>query len=195
LFISVSKESPSIMNQNLTGILMCGGKSSRMGKDKYALLYNALPLYKPSLTTLEKYCTQILVSSNINFPEFENYTIIEDLVKDIGPMGGIYSCLKMSKSNYNIVLACDMPLVTGDLMSKLIANLKDDYDAVVPEFLGRPEPLYAIYKRSILLSIEECIKKEKYALNYLLSTLNVCYVKVEEDCTEFQNINTPQELR
>lgn len=174
---------------------MSGGKSSRMGKDKYALLYNALPLYMPSLNTLENYCTQILVSSNINFPEFADYTIVADEVKEIGPMGGIYSCLKMSKSNYNLVLACDMPLVTGDLMSKLIANLKEDYDAVVPEFLGRPEPLYAIYKSSILFNIEECIRKEKYALNYLLSTLKVCYVKVGEEGTEFTNINTPQELR
>ena len=174
---------------------MCGGKSSRMGKDKYALLYNDLPLYKPSLTTLERYCTQIFVSTNINFPEFEKYTIVEDLVKEIGPLGGIYSCLKNSKSKYNLVLACDMPLVTGDLMSKLIDNLKDEYDAVVPQFKGRPEPLYAIYKSSILFNIEDCISKEKYALNYLLSTLKVCYVQVEADCDEFTNINTPQELR
>ena len=173
---------------------MCGGKSSRMGKDKYALLFNSIPMFKPALSTLSSFCNQILISSNTKFPEFANHTIVEDEVKEIGPMGGIYSCLKMSKSSYNLVLACDMPLVTGELMSKLIANLKDDYDAVIPEFLGRPEPLYAIYKKSILLSIEECISKEKYALNYLLSTLNVCYVKVGEECTEFTNINTPQEL-
>ena len=174
---------------------MCGGKSSRMGKDKYALLFNSIPMYKPALSTLSSFCNQILISSNTKFPEFANHTIVEDEVKEIGPMGGIYSCLKMSKSSYNLVLACDMPLVNGDFMSKLIDNLKDEYDAVVPQFKGRPEPLYAIYKSTILLNIEDCIRKEKYALNYLLSTLNVCYVQVEEGCTEFQNINTPQELR
>jgi molybdopterin-guanine dinucleotide biosynthesis protein A len=181
------------MKDNLTGILMCGGKSSRMGKDKYALLYNDLPLYKPALDTLQLFCNKIIISSNVAFPEFENFTLVEDDKKEIGPMGGIYSCLKRSTTKYNMVLACDMPLVSGGLMTRML-NIENDYDAIVPLVDGRPEPLYAIYNSSIIPAIAAFIRTERYSLKQMLAGLEVCYVPVDTNVEELKNVNTPTEL-
>jgi molybdopterin-guanine dinucleotide biosynthesis protein A len=176
-----------------TGILMCGGKSSRMGKDKYALLYNDLPLYKPALNTLQQFCDTIIISCNVAFPEFADFTVVEDDVKEIGPMGGIYSCLKKSNSTYNMVLACDMPLVNGGLMTQLL-NTTKDYDAIVPLLDGRAEPLYAIYNVSILPTLEALIRAGRYSLKQMLSGLEVWYVDVDTNVSELKNVNTPAEL-
>jgi molybdenum cofactor guanylyltransferase len=181
------------MIEKLTGILMCGGKSSRMGKDKYALRYNDLPLYKPSLDTLQRFCDTIIISSNIVFSEFENFLVVEDIIKDIGPMGGIYSCLKKSSTKYNMILACDMPLVNGGIMLKLL-GFSNDYDAIVPLVDGRPEPLYAIYNVSIIPTLEAFIRAERYSLKQMLSGLEVCYVNVDTYVSELKNVNTPAEL-
>lgn len=181
------------MIDKLTGILMCGGKSSRMGKDKYALLYNNLPLYKPSLDTLQRFCDTIIISCNVAFPEFVDFTVVEDDVKEIGPMGGIYSCLKKSSSKYNMILACDMPFVNGGLMTQLL-SISNDYDAIVPLVDGRAEPLYAIYNVSIIPTLEAFIHSERYSLKQMLSGLEVCYVHVDTDVQELKNVNTPAEL-
>lgn len=172
---------------------MCGGKSSRMGKDKYALLYNDLPLYKPALNTLQQFCDKIIISCNVAFPEFANFTVVEDEVKEIGPMGGIYSCLKKSSAKYNMILACDMPLVNGELMTQLL-SIANDYDAIVPLVNGRPEPLYAIYNISIIPTLEAFIRAGRYSLKQMLSGLEVCYVHVDTDVQELKNVNTPAEL-
>lgn len=172
---------------------MCGGKSSRMGVDKYSLLYGNVPLYKPALNTLKKFCNSILISSNKLYPEFKDYNVVPDEIKNIGPIGGLYSCLKKTKSKYNMVLACDMPLVSGKLMNHLLET-KDEYDAYVPILNERPEPLYAIYNASILPMLENCIQDGNYSLKHLLEELNVYYFNVSIEVNELKNINSPNEL-
>ena len=181
------------MKNQYTGILLCGGKSSRMGRDKYALPYNNQPMYMPALNILNSCCSETLISSNVFYPEFENYKIITDEIPNIGPMGGIYTCIKVSKNPYNLVLACDMPLVTGRLMSKLL-EIENDFDAYIPVLNEQIEPLYAIYNKSILPILENKIKSNEYSLFKMLKQLNVCYVQVSMDEYELKNINFPTEL-
>jgi molybdopterin-guanine dinucleotide biosynthesis protein A len=182
------------MKRDLTGILMCGGKSSRMGQDKYALLFNGKPLYSASLQMLESLCTSIIVSSNKTYPEFSNYTVLRDEVMDIGPIGGLYTCLKNSKATYNMVIACDMPLVDGTTMCMLLEHLEGRHDVIVPQYKGQLQPLYAIYMSSIIPIIEQCIASKRYSLQLLLSMSDVCVVNVAESCTEFKNVNLQEDL-
>ena len=181
------------MKREFTGILLCGGKSSRMGRDKYALVYNNKPMYEPALDTLHRFCDEVLISSNRIFPEFKNYPILHDEISGIGPMGGLYTCLKISKTEYNMVLACDMPLVSGTLMSEM-ANFKGKFDAIVPMVNDRLEPLYAIYNTSILTTIEKQINKLDFSLLHMFASLNVHYFNSSVNENELLNINTPAEL-
>lgn len=181
------------MKTNITGILLCGGKSSRMGVDKYSLQYDSLPMYKPSLDMLQWFCSEVIVSSNVHFPEFKNYRIVADEVPNIGPIGGLYSCLKVSQTSLNMVVACDMPLVSGQLMARLLSQ-PDTYDAYVPVVNGYPEPLYAIYATSVAPVVASQIAKGQYSLKKLLSVLNVCYLDGGNETGELKNVNTPDQL-
>lgn len=177
--------------EELTGILLCGGKSQRMGTDKALLELQNQPMVRYPLKKLEATCSEILISANDNRLDFLGYRVVPDEIKNIGPIGGLYSCLKQSIHELNFVLACDMPLITGSLLRKML-QMAQSYDVVVPLVNQRAEPLYGLYHKNIVASIKYFIDQETYALHKLLSYMNVCYIKPEpEDALELFNINTP----
>lgn len=179
---------------DLTGILLCGGRSQRMGRDKALLKIQDQPMFSFPLSILEQWCSEILISVNDNRLNIPKYRVIPDEIKEIGPIGGLYSCLKQSKNKYNLILACDMPLITGELLKKMIP-FTDLFDAIVPAINRQPEPLYAIYHKRIITQIEHCIQHNSYSFQQLLSSLNVRYIDVgNEPLNEFFNANTPDEL-
>ncbi|MBP6611183.1 MAG: molybdenum cofactor guanylyltransferase [Paludibacter sp.] len=183
-----------MIKSDLTGILLCGGKSTRMGSDKFSQLYNQIPLYKPALHVLELNCEHVLVSSNVNYPEFANYQLINDEHENIGPIGGILACLKKSSTTYNLIMACDMPFITGNIVKEM-RLIECNFEAIVPLNNGQAEPLYAIYNKSICSKLEKLILQNKYSLRKMLSELTVCYLDVNEHVSEFVNVNTLAELR
>ena len=178
----------------LTGILLCGGKSLRMGTDKALLELKQLPMVTYPLRILQKWCTEIIISANDSRLDFLGYPIIPDEIKNIGPMGGLHACLMKSTNSRNIILACDMPLITGELLQKML-SVPSKYDAVVPMINQRPEPLYAIYQKSILPKIEQAIDGKTYSLQKLLSQLNVFYMDMNvQQTNELFNANTLAEI-
>lgn len=180
--------------ENLTGILLGGGKSQRMGTDKALLTVNNQPMISYPLNTLREWCSEILVSANDNRFDFLGYPVIHDEFPGIGPIGGLYSCLRLSSNYKNIVVACDMPALNGSILKKLI-SVKESYDIIVPIVNQRPEPLYALYHKSVLPKLELLIQKNIYSLQKLLSLANVLYITPgEHETNEFLNINTPGEL-
>ena len=180
--------------EKLTGILLCGGKSLRMGTDKALLELKSMPMVTYPLKIMQQFCSEILISVNDRRLDFLGYPTIRDQIQDIGPMGGLQACLKYSTNNLNLVLACDMPLINGLLMKKMIW-VAEQYDAVVPMLNHRPEPLYALYKKNILEAVEQSIGQKVYSLQKLLSKLNVCYIETEDDqINELVNVNTPSEI-
>jgi molybdopterin-guanine dinucleotide biosynthesis protein A len=118
--------------QKITGILLAGGMSRRFGQDKGKIKIGDRYLYRYALDTLEQVCDEILISTCNELYDWGNYTSVCDEIPGIGPMGGIFTCLKQSGSEINIVLSCDLPLVHKELLSyralaqillPLVANL------------------------------------------------------------------------
>jgi molybdopterin-guanine dinucleotide biosynthesis protein A len=180
--------------ENLTGILLGGGKSQRMGTDKALLTVNNQPMISYPLNTLKEWCSEILVSANDNRLNFLGYPIINDEFPGIGPMGGLYSCLSFSSNHKNIVVACDMPALNGSILKKLI-SVNEKCDVVVPVVNHRPEPLYALYHKSVLPTVAMLIHQKIYSLQKLLSLANVLYITPEKhETNELLNINSPVEL-
>lgn len=181
--------------EKLTGILLCGGKSLRMGTDKALLELQHQPMVSYSLRILQKYCHNIIISANDSRLDFLGYHIVYDVVKNIGPMGGLHACLMKSTNRRSIVLACDMPLITGNLLKQML-DVESEYDVVAPKVNQRPEPLHAIYQKSILSKIEQAISQKTYSLHKLLSQLNVFYMDMDvQQTNELFNANTPAELK
>lgn len=178
------------INDIISGVILCGGKSSRMGRNKSEVMFNNISLLNHAQTILLKHFAKVYVSSN---KEQSSNFVVPDIHKNIGPIGGIHACLSLINSDYLFVLGCDMPFVTTEIINKLIENI-DNYDIIVPSVNGKIEPLCAIYSKKILNSIEKKIEKQDFKLLNLITDCNALYINFEDE-EHFKNFNTIDDLK
>lgn len=185
--------------QKITGILLAGGMSRRMGREKGSMVIGKRMMYEYPLSVLESVCDEILISSCQPLPSQHNHPTVCDKVKGIGPMGGIHTCLEHSSTDLNIVLSYDMPLVNEGLLQYLVAR-NQGWDIVVPAI--RPnhlEPLCALYRKSTSNILEDLIKEKRYAVHQALSRATSLILNIQEDMPFyhpdlFLNINSMEDL-
>ena len=190
-----------ISKDELTGIILAGGKSSRMGKDKGLCTFNGKALVEYAIETLKPLCNRLIISANY-FPEkYSSYGIevIADEVKNIGPMGGIYTCLKKSGTQHNIVLSCDTPFVGTLLLKHLLKHVEKEQVVAPAHHKFFVEPLSAYYATNVLSDIQTAINRRDYKLLNLFN--NVRFKSVAMDTLfsfysehSFLNINRPADL-
>ena len=178
----------------VTGVLLVGGESRRMGKNKAFLMVEGQPLVERSLRVLANVCQEVVISCR-SPEQYENlgYPVVVDKVKGKGPLGGIYSVLTEAKFDSIFVMACDMPFVNEDGMRNLY-ELVEDYDAVIPSTDGKLHPLYAFYHKRILSLVKQNIEKERLKLTL---TLDECRTRIVENINNFNliNLNTPEDYQ
>lgn len=181
-----------------------GGKNSRMnGNVKGLLKLNNMTFLEKIKETLDDF-SSIYLSINDKFSKeqkqnFENmgFKIIEDIYKEIGPLGGIYSSLLNCKEEYLFITACDMPFITKNSIEVLCNKVDKNTDGVV--FYDKNNKLYplgAIYSKNVLPIIEEMIEKKYYKLSYLIEKSNFVKINIEKTDIPLKvlsNINTLQE--
>lgn len=177
----------------ITGVVVAGGKSSRMGMDKGAILFGDKYLVQYSIDALKPLCSKLLISTQNEWYAQFGYPLINDIIKDCGPMGGIYSSLLAAETPYIVALACDLPFINTQILEKLIANIHD-YDCIVPRIGNKYEPLCAVYSKSMIPSIEQCIHAGYYALRDLIEKSNHLFLDFSNDPAAFMNLNTMNDL-
>src|SRR4051812_31899843 len=107
-------------NENeITGIILAGGKSSRMGYDKGLAVLNGSKMIDQVYASLKKVVDKVIIVSNTDSYNYLNVPVYQDLYKDKGPIGGIYTGLSHSTTEKNIIVACDMPFVTEAFLKQL----------------------------------------------------------------------------
>ena len=181
-----------------------GGKNSRMNGNVKGLLKIKNSTFLEKIQETLNDFSSIYLSINDKFSKeqkqnFENmgFKIIEDIYKEIGPLGGIYSSLLNCKEEYLFITACDMPFITKNSIEVLCNKVDKNTDGVV--FYDKNNKLYplgAIYSKNVLPIIEEMIEKKYYKLSYLIEKSNFVKVNIEEtdiNLKVLSNINTPQE--
>ena len=189
---------------DIGALILMGGKNSRMnGNVKGLLKLNNMTFLEKIKETLDDF-SSIYLSINDKFSknqkqEFEKmgFKLIEDIYKEIGPLGGIYSSLLNCKEEYLFITACDMPFITKNSIEVLCNKVDKNTDGVV--FYDKNNKLYplgAIYSKNVLPIIEEMIEKKYYKLSYLIEKSNFVKINIEDTDIELEtlsNINTPQE--
>ena len=156
-----------ILKDNLYGLVLAGGKSSRMQKDKGELEYHAAINQRTFLyQLLNKFCVQTLISCRQdqlkNLENDQQYIIDEDLYG--GPLNGLLSAHHQFTDKAWLVLAVDLPLVTSSTIQTLI-NGRDPLKlatAYATKASGLPEPLIAIWEPAALIKAEEFAKADKF---------------------------------
>ena len=106
--------------KNIMGIILAGGKSSRMGSDKGLLKIENRTFVECVIDAMKPLIDEIIIVSNN--PEYDQfgYHRVEDDIKDSGPLAGLYSGLKHSNTEHNLVLSSDIPLIKAEILEKLI---------------------------------------------------------------------------
>jgi len=183
----------------ITGIILAGGKSRRMGIEKGLIELNSKTLIQYAIDALEPICETIFISTNSHFYDFLPYQKITDEFSDSGPMGGIYSCLKVTKTNQNLVLSCDMPFIKSRLLDDLIKN-SIEYDIVVP-WHGelRFEPMCAFYHKNLESVFYDFIQQKNYKIPDTFVKVKTNKYLISEDLPYFSkdffyNVNSQEEL-
>jgi len=182
-------------DSEVTGIVLAGGKSRRMGADKGLMVFRGKPLVQYSIDLLSLFCDRILISSNNPAYNSFGYELVADQIAGAGPMGGIAACLGKSSTELNLVLSCDMPLADPVIFQTLL-KLSGDFTFVVPlDDIGRAEPLCAVYKKDSLLIMQKQLAVQSYRMTELYKNAPVRLVTPDEYPIPFHekwfmNLNT-----
>lgn len=185
------------VRSNVTGIILAGGKSSRMGTDKGFVIWDGKPFIQHIIEALKLFVSEILIVSDYTQYDTLGYRRIKDVLPNEGPLSGLYSGLKQSKTEINLVLSCDVPFITEKLLSKLINTYEFENEAYVCVVDEKLMPLVALYqKRCKKVCLELLNKEERRMMTLLKSLNNVQYLKLDkEEAKEVRNINTPKDLK
>ncbi len=184
------------MKSTVTGVILAGGKNSRMGTDKGLLVVEGKSIVERIANVLNPFVNEIVIISNGNNYDFLGYKIYNDIIKECGPIGGIYTALSLSNTEKNFIVSCDMPNITKELVQFIIEN-SGESDISVPMHQNKLEPLCAIYDKHCYLKFEELIKENKLKLHDAINHFNTKYITIPETIFKyncFANINTPSEF-
>ena len=189
---------------DVTAIILAGGMSRRLGRDKAVEMFDGETLIRRAIRRMRQ------VAGNITVVVNNSNRIVElDLPDDVaavideytgkGPLAGIYTGLSASSTEWSVFCACDMPFLSPELYHALLSN-RDTCDAVVPIVDGRPEPVHAAYSRACLGPIREKLAADELKVAGFFQDVSVHYFTEDEvraidpDLLSFFNINTQQDL-
>ena len=189
------------MLQNISGVILAGGKNSRFqGKQKALLEMKGQSIIEHTLSVFQKLFDDVFIISNTpdEFREITDVPIYSDVYKNIGPLGGIHSALSNTKNEAVFVVAADMPFVTEAVVMQLYAYYNQrDVDILIPRVNLNIEPLHAIYRTSIRPKLELFLNEtENYSIRKLFDLVRTEYYLIPDVLTAenpFVNINTPEE--
>ena len=184
----------------LYGLVLIGGKSSRMQKDKWSINYHGKSQLEHCFDLLSQYCNKVFVSASLEqiaekiIPS--GFPYIQDALKDRGPMGGILSAMTEHSQVAWLALACDLPLIDHQTIETLCSKRNPSKQATV--FCGKDqkqlEPLCAIYEPLILKELQQFAASEKFSLYEALIHTSIEMIELEEQ-TSLSNVNTTQEYK
>ena len=184
----------------VSGIILAGGKSSRYGSNKALVKVNGARLIERAVAAMKTVFEQvILVTNTPDDYAFLELPMVQDLIKGLGPIGGIYTGLETISEKAGFFVACDMPFLQEGLLRHML-DVREDFDAVIPRMDWMIEPLHALYTKNCLQVIKASIEAHEYQIVKCLQLLRVRYLERGEllafdpKLLSFFNINEPKDL-
>jgi molybdopterin-guanine dinucleotide biosynthesis protein A len=182
---------------DLYGLVLTGGRSRRMQRDKAGLQYAGKSQLERAMELLTPLVTRCFVSvrpDQLNDPQRAAYDTITDIKPDLGPMGGIHAALHSYPDHAWLILACDLPFLDRATLQHLIAQRASTRVATAyrSRFDGQPEPLCAIFEPRSLQIIEQSLAQDQQCPRGLLSRSDVKLLDLPNP-QALDNINTGEE--
>ncbi len=183
---------------NISGVLMAGGESTRMRKDKGLVSFKGKPMAQYGIELLKQHFKDCIVNTNNPAYSIFDLPLINDIHHPIGPLGGLHTALACIDCEYIFLMGCDLPNLNSDIIKYLLLNLNNE-DIVLPfHSPNQLEPFCGLYSKRLLPSVEQMILKHNYKMHDLITSANTRYVNVDDLLNEnpdmFLNVNTPSQL-
>lgn len=181
---------------NIQAYILCGGKSSRMGTDKGFVKFKDKSFIDWCLEALSHITNDIyLVTGNQEYRIF-GYPLLEDIYKEKGPAGGIFTALEHSAADWNLILSCDIPGITGSVLNHLVENTPEKASVAFLSDGQNDFPLIAMYRKDCRKAFSEAIQKNELRLMNIIKKLNYKHIEVSSaENKDLNNINTQEELK
>ena len=191
-------------HRKVTGIILAGGRSRRLGRDKAVEPVGGQPLIRRVIQRVESVADDIVVvvadaARGAALPLEAGHRVAVDVYPDKGSLGGIYSGLAAAGNQWGLVVACDMPFLNRPLLQYML-GLREGCDAVVPQPGAYPEPTHALYSRACLPSIEAKLQAGDLKIAGFFDQVRVRYVdegeiaRFDPQLHSFFNVNSPEDL-
>lgn len=182
-----------------TGVILAGGQSSRMGRDKALIELDGRTMLDRSIDLLRPHVREILVIGDPAKYILHNATVIPDEQPGKGPLGGIVTAIARARYVRLLVLACDMPGINDRLLVHLKKELDRDGDVALPRHRSMIEPLAAAYHRHAIDAFEECLRNNVLKMSDAIARVKPVYLDIEPGkdgwpADLFRNLNAPADL-
>ena len=187
---------------DVTGVLLAGGKSRRMGQDKRLLSVGDETLYTRSLSVLRAIFERVVVVVAQDSPLVaSDAPVLRDVIPQCGSLGGLYTGLKQAETEWVFAVACDMPFLDPGTI-RHFTSLKGEGDVIMAKLLNGFQPMHALYHRNCLPIMESLIQEQDFKIHRLADhpALRVRIVtpvelsRVDPEGRSFYNVNTPADL-
>lgn len=194
-----------LMHQHaVTGVMLAGGQSRRLGRNKAVELVDGELLFTRVAKRLSSICNEIVVvvadkAQADLLPLPDQSKITTDVYPGKGSLGGIYSGIDAASNEWSIVVACDMPFLNVELLDYML-SLREAVGVVVPLVDGRPEPTHAAYSKICLAPIRQRLSRDELKITGFFDDVGVAYVpeadvrRIDMDLLTFFNVNTEEDL-
>lgn len=182
---------------DITGFVLAGGKSRRMGTDKTQISWGAGTLLTHALDRMEQVVKEVLV---VGGPGTGSLDTIPDSQHDSGPLAGIDAALARTNTEWNLFLALDLPLISSALLDLLADCTTTQASVVVPRVVGALQPLCAVYRRTLRSVCRERLQAGDLSILHLLAGVETRIMEEGELRSHgftpemFLNVNTPEDL-
>ena len=178
--------------EKITGIILAGGQNSRMKKDKGLLKVGGKKIIHRIIEAIKPNVDEIMIISNGNNYDQLGYKVFSDIIIGCGPMSGIHTALSFTKTEKNLIVACDMPYLSRTVLHEIVES-SGDAEVTVPEILGEPQPLCAVYSTFCLNRFSRLLAMGQWKMKDALSFFEIKKIPFHENY--FANINTPEEYQ
>jgi len=179
---------------NMTGVILAGGRSSRMGKDKGLVDVQGKPLFEHVAERLQSQVGEILISCNQNADRYgREFKTVPDIIQDFsGPLAGMLAALKMSKTEWVLFVPCDVPGFPANLVDAFLSNILD-HQAIYARDHDREHPTLCLLNRSIIPELAEYLSRGDRKLMIFFNEINAKSV-LFNNAADFLNLNTPEDV-
>lgn len=188
------------MSEPITIAVLAGGRSSRMGTDKSFVPLLGKTMIEHVIERVQPLGAEVILITN----RLDDYASLglpmyTDVIPDKGSLGGLYSAVTYSPTEYTLCVACDMPFLNPALLRHMV-DFRTGFDVIVPRINGFPEAMHALYSKACLDPMREKMDQDRLKVIGFYGKVRVRFIEeaavraIDPGLRSFINVNTPEEL-